>query len=235
MILFPAIDILNGRAVRLLYGKKELVTDYGTPIDRAKQWLDCGAEWLHVVNLNGAFDGKSGIEKEIYEIAKLGIPVETGGGIRTREDVKNRFESGATRVIIGTMYYTDPELFYSLVEEYKEKIVAGIDGKDGYLAIKGWTEISSVKVTDFGKKAKASGVDTCVFTDIAKDGAMQGVSLEQTVELYNETGLNVIASGGISSSDDLIKLKENGVYGAILGRSIYTGAIDLRRAIEEMK
>lgn len=235
MILFPAIDILNGRAVRLLYGKKELVTDYGTPVDRAKQWVDCGAEWLHVVDLDGAFDGKSRIENEIYGIAKLGVPVETGGGIRTREDVKRRLEAGAARVIIGTMYYTDPELFYSVVEEFKGSIAAGIDAKDGYLAVKGWTEISAVKAVDFGKKAKAAGVETCVFTDIAKDGAMQGVSLGQTVSMQEETGLNVIASGGISSADDLIKLKEKGVYGAILGRSIYTGAIDLRRAIEETR
>ncbi len=234
MILFPAIDILENRAVRLLYGKRELVTDYGTPLERAKEWIDCGAEYLHVVDLSGAFDGESKANSHIEKIAALGIPVQSGGGLRSYRDVKERFEAGAARVILGTVCYTDPELFYRLAEEYGERIVAGIDAKDGYLSIKGWTQLSSVKAVDFAKDALKAGVRTCVYTDITKDGAMQGVSLNQTLEMQN-TGLNVIASGGISSIEDLFALKEKGVYGAILGRSIYDGAIDLATAIKECK
>lgn len=235
MKLFPAIDILDGRAVRLLYGKKENVTDYGLPLERAKQWADCGAEYLHVVDLSGAFDGESRINQTIEKIASLGVPVQSGGGLRSYQDVKDRLEAGATRVVLGTLCYTDPELFYALAAEYGDRIVAGIDAKNGYLSVKGWTEDSTLKAVDFGKQAKKKGVGVCVFTDIGKDGAMQGVSLQETERMQRETGLRVIASGGISSIKDLYALKEKNVYGAILGRSIYTGAIDLRKAIEEMK
>ena len=235
MILFPAIDILNGRAVRLLYGKKENVTDYGLPLDRAKQWRDKGAEWLHVVDLSGAFDGDSHINSTIEKIAALGIPVQSGGGLRTRQDVKDRLSAGAARVILGTICYTDPDLFKELAEEYGEKIVAGIDAQNGYLSVKGWTELSNVKAVDFGITAKGMGISCAVFTDILKDGAMQGASVEATALMQEQTGLNVIASGGIAAMDDLYRLKERKLYGAILGRSIYTGAIDLERAVAECK
>lgn len=235
MILFPAIDILNGRAVRLLYGKKENVTDYGLPLDRAKQWRDKGAEWLHVVDLSGAFDGDSHINSTIEKIAALGIPVQSGGGLRTRQDVKDRLSAGAARVILGTICYTNPDLFKELAEEYGEKIVAGIDAQNGYLSVKGWTELSDVKAVDFGIKAKGMGISCAVFTDILKDGAMQGASVDATALMQEQTGLNVIASGGIATMDDLYRLKERKLYGAILGRSIYTGAIDLERAVAECK
>ncbi len=235
MKLFPAIDIMDGRAVRLLYGKKERSTDYGDPLDRAKQWVDQGAENLHVVDLNGAFEGISRMNDTLSKIAKLGVPVQSGGGLRSYCDVKDRLEAGAARVVLGTVCYTDPDLFMRLTQDFGERIAAGIDARDGFLSIKGWTENSGVRAVDFGKRAKRAGVRVCVFTDIAKDGAMQGVSLDETVEMQRETGLNVIASGGISSLEDLLKLKEKGVFGAILGRSIYEGAIDLRRAIEETR
>lgn len=232
MILFPAIDILDGRAVRLLYGQKDKVTDYGDPVDRAKEWIDCGAEYLHVVDLSGAFDGKSRVNGLIERIAALGVPVQSGGGLRTAQEVKDRLNAGAARVILGTVCYTDPALFETLTNEYKEKIVAGIDARAGMLSVKGWTELSNVKAVDFGRKAKGMGVTYAVFTDISKDGAMQGASVAETKKMQEETGLQVIASGGIASMDDLYKIKEAGLYGAILGRSIYTGAIDLRRAVE---
>ena len=231
MILFPAIDILEGRAVRLLYGKKERVTDYGTPLDRAKQWADCGAQYLHVVDLSGAFDGTSHVNGIIEKIAALGIPVQSGGGLRSRQDVKDRLSAGAARVILGTVCYTDPELFSELVEEYGERIVAGIDAQDGMLSVKGWTEKSDVSALSFAKKAKAMGVRCAVFTDISKDGAMKGASVAETERMQKESGLDVIASGGIASMDDLYRLRERNLYGAILGRSIYAGAIDLEKAI----
>lgn len=233
MILFPAIDVLNGRAVRLLRGKKENVTDYGLPLDRAKEWIDCGAKVLHVVDLSGAFEGESRINSLLERICSLGVPVQSGGGLRSREDVKDRLNAGASRVIIGTLCYENPELFSSLVEEFGEKIVAGMDAKGGFLAGKGWTEVSPISAIDFGKKAKQMGVTTCVFTDISKDGSLTGVSLTETEKLQRESGLNVIASGGISSMADLIALRESKIYGAILGKSIYSGAIDLKKAIEE--
>jgi phosphoribosylformimino-5-aminoimidazole carboxamide ribotide isomerase len=235
MILFPAIDILDGRAVRLLYGKKENVTDYGDPVDRAKEWIDKGAEWLHIVDLSGAFDGDSHINRTIEKIAALGVPVQSGGGLRSREDVKARLTAGATRVILGTLCTEDPPLFASLTAEYGQKIVAGIDAKDGYLSVKGWTELSSVRAVDFGRQAKGMGVTCALFTDISKDGAMQGANVEATVQMQKETGLNVIASGGIASMDDLYRLKKENLYGAILGRSIYTGAIKLEEAIVACK
>ena len=232
MILFPAIDILNGRAVRLLYGRKDRVTDYGDPVDRAKQWIDCGAEYLHVVDLSGAFDGVSRVNPFLEKIASLGVPVQSGGGLRTEADVADRFNAGAARVVLGTVCYTDPALFEKLVKRYREKIVAGIDAKDGMLSIKGWTETSDMVASDFGKRAKNTGVQYAVFTDISKDGAMQGASVAETKKMQDETGLKVIASGGINGMDDLYKIREAGLYGAILGRSIYTGAIELKRAIE---
>ena len=231
MILFPAIDILDGRAVRLLYGKKNEVTDYGDPVDRAKQWLDCGAEFLHVVDLSGAFDGNSHINGTLEKIAKLGVPVQSGGGLRSFADVRSRLDSGAARVVLGTVACTDPALFAALTETYKEKIVAGIDAKDGKLSIKGWTELSDETAEAFGRKAADMGVRYAVFTDISKDGAMQGASIEPTRAMQEKTGLDVIASGGIASLDDLLKLKAAGLYGAILGRSIYADAIDLSEAI----
>lgn len=235
MILFPAVDVMDGRAVRLLYGKKDKATDYGDPLDRAKQWIDAGAEYLHIVDLDGAFDGESHIDRLVEKIAALGVPVQSGGGMRSFESVRSRLNAGASRVVLGTIACTDPELFLSLTETYGDKIVAGIDAKDNRLVVRGWTENSDVKSVDFGKRAAAAGVKYAVFTDVSKDGAMQGANMKETKKLQDETGLSVIASGGIAGADDLYRLKEAGIYGAILGRSIYTGAIDLRRAIEECR
>ena len=235
MILFPAIDILEGRAVRLLYGRKNQVTDYGDPVARAKEWIDCGAEFLHVVDLSGAFDGAAHIEGTLEKIAKLGVPVQSGGGLRSFDAVRSRLDAGAARVVLGTVACTDPALFASLVEVYREKIVAGIDAKDGKLSIKGWTEFSDETAESFGRKAAGMGVRYAVFTDISKDGAMQGASIEPTRDLQEKTGLSVIASGGIASLNDLLRLKEAGLYGAILGRSIYTGAVNLKEAIHACK
>ncbi len=235
MILFPAIDILEGRAVRLLYGKKDKVTDYGAPLDRAKEWIDCGAEYLHIVDLSGAFDGASQINRTLEQIAKMGVPVQSGSGLRAEQDVIDRLNAGVTRVILGTMCYENPDLFAKLAQRYGEKIVAGIDAVDGMLSVKGWTEQVDLSAVEFGKKAKALGVKYAVFTDISKDGAMQGASVTATKTMSAQTGLQIIASGGVSSMDDLRKIQEAGLYGAILGRSIYTGAINLKEAIPACK
>lgn len=234
MILFPAIDVLEGRAVRLLYGKKELVTDYGDPVDCAKRWVEAGAEYLHVVDLSGAFNGESAVERVLERIARLGVPVQSGGGLRSLADIRRRFHAGAARVVLGTVCAEQPEVLYEAVEKYGNKIVAGIDARGGMLAVRGWTETADKDAFEFGCEAKALGISDAVFTDIGRDGALSGVNLGETVRM-GETGLNIIASGGIRGMDDLRALKERGVYGAILGRSIYTGAIDLRQAIAEMR
>ncbi|MBO4989961.1 MAG: 1-(5-phosphoribosyl)-5-[(5-phosphoribosylamino)methylideneamino] imidazole-4-carboxamide isomerase [Clostridia bacterium] len=235
MTLFPAIDVLDGRAVRLLRGKKSEVTDYGTPLERAELWAKAGAEWLHVVDLGGAFDGSSHINDLIYRISKLGVRIQSGGGLRTMEDIADRIASGASRVVLGTIAYTDPELFRRAIDRFGEKIVVGIDARDNRISLKGWTEEVDEDAVSFAKKAKIYGVKYAVFTDISKDGAMQGVSLAETARLSEQSGLKVVASGGISSMDDLYRLKECGIYGAILGKSIYEGVIDLKTAIGEMK
>ncbi len=233
MILYPAIDVLNGRAVRLLYGRREEVTDYGDPVDCARRWLDAGAQILHVVDLSGAFGEASGFEKTLERIAKLGVPVQSGGGLRSMESIHRRFRAGADRVVLGTVCVEHPEVLYEAVQKYGAKIVAGIDAKDGYLAVRGWTQLADKDAFEFGCEAKALGVADAVFTDVGRDGALTGVNLADTVRM-GETGLNIIASGGIRDGSDLAALKQKGVYGAILGRSIYTGAIDLKRAIEEI-
>lgn len=234
MKLYPAIDILGGRAVRLLHGKRDAVTDYGDPVDRAKQWLDAGARILHVINLSGAFEEQNDFPRVLERIASLGVPVQTGGGIRSLEAVKERFLSGADRVVLGTVCVEQPEVLEEAASLYGGKIVAGIDAREGKLAVRGWTVTAEEDAFSFGKKATALGIKDAVFTDVGRDGALTGVNLEETVKMA-ETGLNVIASGGIRNMNDLEALRKNNVYGAILGRSVYEGTIDLTKAIEEFE
>ena len=233
MILYPAIDILNGRAVRLLHGRRGEVTDYGDPVDCARRWVDAGAGILHVVDLSGAFGEGSSFERTLERIAKLGVPVQSGGGLRSMEAIHRRFRSGAERVVLGTVCAEQPEVLYEAAEKYGSRIVAGIDAVDGRLAVRGWTQVADKDAFEFGCEAKALGISDAVFTDVGRDGAMTGVNLADTVRM-GETGLNIIASGGIRGIDDLRALKAHGVYGAIPGRSLYTGMLDLAAAIEEM-
>lgn len=232
MILFPAIDVMNGRAVRLYQGDKNKVTDYGDPLAFAEKWVEAGAEWLHIVDLSGAFTGASGIDSLIGEIKKrFPVRVQSGGGLRRIVDIRRRLDAGADRVVIGTMAVTDPDSFALASFEFPEKIVAGIDAKDGMFAVQGWTVQTDIRADEFAKKCKCMGIRCALFTDISKDGAMAGANVEETVRMQRETGLNVIASGGISSLEDLQKLHAGGVYGAVLGKSIYTGAVDLQEAL----
>lgn len=231
MKLYPAIDVLGGRAVRLLYGKRDQVTDYGDPVDCAKRWVDEGAEILHVVDLSGAFGEEGGFEKVLERIAKLGVPVQSGGGLRSMAEIHRRFRAGADRVVLGTVCVEQPEVLYEAVERYRDKIVAGIDAKDGRLAVRGWTLLADKDAFEFGCEAKALGVTDAVFTDIGRDGALSGVNVEETVRM-GETGLNIIASGGVRDLNDLRALQAQGVYGVILGRALYTGAISLKDAFE---
>ena len=231
MKLYPAIDVLDWRAVRLLYGKRDQVTDYGDPVDFAKRWADEGAEILHVVDLSGAFGEAGGFEKVLERIARVGVPVQSGGGLRSMADIHRRFRAGADRVVLGTVCVEHPEVLYEAVGRYKEKIVAGIDAKDGFLAVRGWTQLADKDAFEFGCEAKALGIADAVFTDIGRDGALAGVNVAETVRM-GETGLNIIASGGVRDLNDIRALKEQGVYGVILGRALYTGALTFKDAFE---
>ena len=231
MKLYPAIDVLDGRAVRLLYGKRDQVTDYGDPVDFAKRWADEGAEILHVVDLSGVFGEAGGFEKVLERIARVGVPVQSGGGLRSMADIHRRFRAGADRVVLGTVCVEHPEVLYEAVGRYKEKIVAGIDAKDGFLAVRGWTQLADKDAFEFGCEAKALGIADAVFTDIGRDGALAGVNVAETVRM-GETGLNIIASGGVRDLNDIRALKEQGVYGVILGRALYTGALTFKDAFE---
>ena len=231
MKLYPAIDVLDGRAVRLLYGKRDQVTDYGDPVEFAKRWADEGAEILHVVDLSGAFGEAGGFEKVLERIARVGVPVQSGGGLRSMADIHRRFRAGADRVVLGTVCVEHPEVLYEAVGRYKEKIVAGIDAKDGFLAVRGWTQLADKDAFEFGCEAKALGTADAVFTDIGRDGALAGVNVAETVRM-GETGLNIIASGGVRDLNDIRALKEQGVYGVILGRALYTGALTFKDAFE---
>ena len=238
MILFPAVDILDNRAVRLLYGERDKVTDYGDPAELAAKWSAEGAEYLHVVDLNGAFDD-SAVNRETLKrlIKEVKIPVQLGGGIKTLDKIKFYLEEvGVTRVIVGTACVTTPDVVDKACALYGNKIVAGIDCKDGFVAIKGWVEKSSLTAEKVALDMKERGSDTVVYTDISRDGALTGVNVEATSLLAEKTGMNVIASGGMSSLDDVKKLmQKKNVYGAILGRAIYSGNIDLLEALELAK
>lgn len=237
MILFPAVDVLDNRAVRLLYGERDKVTDYGDPAELAAKWAELGAEYLHVVDLNGAFDDSLVNRETLKRLIKdVKIPVQLGGGIKTLDKIKFYLEEvGVTRVIMGTACVTAPDVADKACALFGNRIVAGIDCKDGFVAIKGWVEKSSLIAEKVALDMKERGADTVVFTDISRDGALTGVNADATVELAKKTGMNVIASGGMSSLDDIAKLKKNNVYGAILGRAIYNGNIDLTAALELAK
>lgn len=234
MILFPAVDVLDNRAVRLLYGKRDEVTDYGTPLDMALRWQESGAQYLHIVDLNGAFDDSLVNKKTLVELIKnVKIPVQIGGGIKTFDKIKFYLEEvGASRVIVGTACVTNPDMMDIACAKYGNKIASGIDAKDGFVAIKGWVEKSSLTPLEVALDMKKRGVDTVIYTDISRDGALCGANIESTAKLSQDSGMNIIASGGMASLDDIKAVKKNNIYGAILGRAIYTGAIDLKEALK---
>lgn len=237
MILFPAVDVLDNRSVRLLHGKREQVTDYGSPLERALIWQECGAEYLHIVDLNGAFDDNLVNKKTLSEIVKnINIPIQLGGGIKSLDRVKYYLEEiGVQRVILGTVCVTQPSLVEKACSLYPDRIVGGIDAKDGEVLIKGWVEGGGVSPIKLTNQLKEMGVNTVVYTDISRDGAMTGINIDGCVELSKKCNVNVIASGGMASMDDVRKVSENNLYGAILGRSIYDKAIDLKSALELAK
>ena len=237
MNIFPAIDIVQGKAVRLFKGDYAQMTVYSeTPMDVVRDFECAGAKFLHIVDLEGAKSGDTDNIETISEIIKnTTLAVEVGGGIRSKEVIEKYLSAGAMRVILGTIAVTDEQFLKDAVACYGDKIAVGVDIKDGYVAIKGWTEKSSYSAFDFCEKLQNLGVKTVICTDVSKDGAMVGTNRELYRELSQKFTLDFIASGGVSTMQDIVSLKENGLYGAIIGKAYYTGAIDLSRAIEEAK
>ena len=234
MQLYPAIDLKDGNCVRLTQGLFEQAKIYShTPADMAKEWENQGATFLHLVDLDGALAGRSVNEPAIRSILKaVSIPVQIGGGIRSRDGVASMLDLGVKRVIIGTKAAKNPEFIGEVVEEFgTDCIVAGIDAKDGKVAIEGWEKLSCLSALDLCKKMKDFGVQHIVYTDISRDGMLTGPNVPATKELTRETGLDIIASGGVSSMEDLRRLYEEGIKGAIIGEALYEKRIDLLEAI----
>lgn len=234
MIILPAIDLKDGKCVRLEQGLFDKVTVFGDdPVEMAKKWESEGGEYLHLVDLDGAKDGVPKNLEVIKGICKnIDIPIQLGGGIRNKETVKILLDAGVTRVILGTMAINNIELLEELVKEYGERIVVSIDAKDGLVAVDGWVNVSEVNSIDLVKRLEKIGVETIVYTDIAKDGMMEGPNFEIYKKLGEEANIDVIASGGVSSLENVKKLKEMDMYGAIIGRALYTGDINLKEALE---
>jgi phosphoribosylformimino-5-aminoimidazole carboxamide ribotide isomerase len=231
MRIYPAIDMKAGRAVRLFKGLKNEVTDYGEPLDAAKRWIEGGASFLHLVDLDGAFAGEGGNLKSVEAIAALGLPVQLGGGIRTMEDIAARFKLGVARVILGTAALENPALVKEACESYPGRIVCGIDVKNGMAASRGWVAESAVPALELALAMKAAGVRTIIFTDISKDSTLQGPNLAETAALVKKTGLEIIGSGGVGGLDDLIALRLVGCEGAIVGKALYEGRFTLEEAL----
>ncbi len=234
MQLFPAIDLYDGKAVRLYKGDYNKMTVYSdNPVSVAKEFEKLGAKNVHLVDLEGAKDGTTPNIKVVQEIAKnTNLFIEIGGGIRSMETVKRYLDSGANRVILGTAAVNDKEFLRSAVKTYGDKIAVGVDLSNGFVAIKGWLEKTNIDCFEFLKEMQDVGVKTIICTDISKDGAMQGTNRKLYKELSLKFNLNIIASGGVSSIDDIVALKNLGLYGAIIGKAYYIGAINLVEALE---
>jgi len=234
MIIYPAVDIREGKCVRLTQGEFNKETVYSdSPVEMALKWEKCGAKYLHVVDLDGARTGESKNIDIISEIAaKVGIPVQLGGGIRTIERIETVLGKGIERVILGTSAVKDPELVKRAVETFGSKVVIGIDAKDGMVAIEGWEKTSEFRAIDFAKKMEDLGVKTIIYTDISRDGMLSGPNLKAMEEMVKSVNIDIIASGGVGKIEDIKNLKEVGVSGVIVGRALYTGDVDLKQAIE---
>ncbi len=235
MKIFPAIDIINKKAVRLTQGDYEKMTVFNdNPVEVAKKFEEKGAKYLHIVDLDGAKNGtldNFNVVKEIVD--ETNLFVEIGGGIRDLDRIDKYIELGVDRVILGTAAVNDYEFLKTAVKEYGEKIALGIDAKDGFVAVEGWKKKTDIDSFDFCIKARDIGVKNIIYTDIAKDGAMQGTNIDAFKRLMKIEGLNIIASGGVSSFEDIKQLRELKLDGAIIGKAIYLGAIELKEVVND--
>ena len=237
MVLFPAIDILSGKAVRLYKGDYNAVTVYSErPWEFAEDFVDKGCSAIHIVDLDGAKSGEAVNIDTVKRIAAVkGLYSEIGGGIRNMENVSRYLEAGVDRVILGTAALKDPSFLKNALREYGDRIAVGVDLKDGKVAVKGWLETSNKDGIEFLKELENLGVEGVIVTDISRDGAMKGTNLDLYGRIKEEVSLKVTASGGVSTIEDIVALKSMGLYGAIIGKAYYTGAIKLKEALEALE
>jgi phosphoribosylformimino-5-aminoimidazole carboxamide ribotide isomerase len=235
MIVIPAIDLKDGKCVRLLQGKKDEVTVYSdNPAEMAKQWVELGAKLLHVVDLDGAFTGEQKNFEKIKEIRKaIHIPIELGGGIRDIQRIDRLIDLGVDRTIIGTSAAKDPDMVKEACEKYPGKVLVGIDAKDGKVAVKGWVEVTELEAIEFAEKMEKSGAAGIIYTDISRDGMLTGPNIYAMAKMVQAVNIPVIASGGVSKLDDIKSLMQiKDLWGVITGKALYSGALDLKEAIE---
>lgn len=233
MTIYPAIDILGGKCVRLTQGRYDDSTVYGdVPSEMAKKWESLGAKWLHLVDLDGAKSGKPiNIEAITNVIKSINIPIELGGGIRTLGDIDTLISMGISRIILGTSAVKSKQLVIDAVKKYGDKIAVGIDAKDGFVAISGWEKVSSFKAVEFARLMEKCGVKTIIYTDIATDGMLTGPNLSAMKEMAQSVSMNVIASGGVSKFGDVKNLIPTRVSGVVVGRALYTGNVTMEELI----
>lgn len=234
MILYPAIDLKDGQAVRLLRGEMDAATVFNDdPAAQARAFQDEGCQWLHLVDLNGAFAGKpvNGAAVEAI-LSETSVPTQLGGGIRDMATIETWLAKGLTRVILGTVAVENPDLVREAAKAFPGQVAVGLDARNGFVATRGWAEETDVQVTDLAKSFEDAGVAAIIYTDIDRDGAMQGPNITATAALAMATSIPVIASGGVSSLGDLVALRDaGGISGAISGRALYDGALDLKAAL----
>ncbi|MBL8091858.1 MAG: 1-(5-phosphoribosyl)-5-[(5-phosphoribosylamino)methylideneamino]imidazole-4-carboxamide isomerase [Anaerolineales bacterium] len=235
--IYPAIDLRNGKVVRLKEGDLNRMTSYSDePIQTAKQWLNAGATWLHVVNLDGAFgESDSTNQLALENILKIGAHVQFGGGLRSMNMIEKIFGMGVSRAVLGTIAIEQPELVKDAIQKFgAEKIAVGIDARDGFVSVHGWKDDSKILATDLALQMQTLGVDTVIFTDILRDGLGSGLNISATKELMQFSRLNVIASGGVHTIDDVIAARDAKLSGAIIGRALYEGTIELADCLRQI-
>ncbi|GBE03771.1 1-(5-phosphoribosyl)-5-[(5-phosphoribosylamino) methylideneamino] imidazole-4-carboxamide isomerase [bacterium BMS3Abin09] len=235
MIIIPAIDLKDGKCVRLLQGKKDEVTVYSDdPAEMAKKWVDMGARLLHVVDLDGAFSGEQKNIEKIKEIRKaIQIPIQLGGGIRDIKRIEQLADIGVDRMILGTSAAKDPDMVARACEKFECRVLVGIDAKDGKVAVKGWVEVTELDAIKFAKDMESAGAAGIIYTDISRDGMMTGPNIEAMAKMVKNVKIPVIASGGVSKLEDIKNLMQiKDLWGVITGKALYSGALDLKSAIE---
>lgn len=235
--IYPAIDLRGGRVVRLREGDPKQQTVFNDdPAAQAQAWIDAGAAWLHVVNLDGAFAQANENERILSEIARLGVPVQFGGGMRTLADVERALNAGAARVVLGTVAVKQPEIVGEAVDQFGvEAVCIGLDSRDGVVTVSGWQEQTAITPTELGRQLAAMGARHALYTDVSRDGMLTGSNIDATVELADTTGLHVIASGGVTTISEIETLAARGAAGAVIGMALYTGQLTLSDALAAAK
>lgn len=234
MIIFPAIDIIDSKPVRLFKGDFSTASQVADDaLETAEGFVKAGCQWVHMVDLDGSLKKEPVNAETFIAVAKeTSLKVELGGGIRTMKDIDFYVNNGIARIILGSVALKNPELVREAVKEFGSIIAVGIDAKNGYVATEGWTQSSNIYFTDLAKQMESVGVETIIYTDISKDGTLSGPNISQLEEINNSVSCNITASGGVTNLDDIVRLCEAGLYGAICGKSIYQGTLNLKEAVE---